>query len=123
MAHLAVMSDPLFSDASTTTTASEIPLMSRFRSGKCSGSGGAPGPSSLTNAPSLQILAANSLCSAGCLTFPGGITVAFSGTPPGNVSIGSNPFRNPSSGSLVKSPNAAVIVIQGNSKVTIAGTP
>ena len=59
----------------------------------------------------------------GCLTFPGGITVAFSGTPPGNVSIGSNPFRNPSSGSLVKSPNAAVIVIQGNSKVTIAGTP
>src|SRR5438552_3063464 len=65
----------------------------------------------------------NSLCASGCLTFPGGITVAFSGTPPGNVSIGSNPFRNPSSGSLVKSPNAAVIVIQGNSKVTIAGTP
>jgi hypothetical protein len=63
----------------------------------------------------------NSLCSSGCLTLSGGITVAV--TPGSNVSIGPNPFRNPAAGSLVKSANAAVIVIQGNSRVTIGGAP
>ena len=39
----AVMSDPLFANASMTTTAIERPLMMRFRSGKCSGRGPEPG--------------------------------------------------------------------------------
>ena len=50
-AQRAVISDPLFSDASTTTTASDSPLMIRLRSGKCSGSGGAPGPELADHGP------------------------------------------------------------------------
>ena len=42
-AQRAVMSDPLFSPASTTTTARDRPLMMRLRSGKNCGSGGVPG--------------------------------------------------------------------------------
>ncbi len=60
-AYRAVISDPLFSEASTTTTASEIPLMIRFRSGKCSARGSPPGRA---RSPKLHVclyLAANSL--------------------------------------------------------------
>ncbi len=42
-AQRAVMSDPLFSPASMTTTARDRPLMMRLRSGKKCGSGGVPG--------------------------------------------------------------------------------
>ena len=66
---------------------------------------------------------ANALCAAlACYTFPGGITVAFGGAPLGNVSIGPNPFTNPALGSLVKSANAAVILVEGASNVSI-GAP
>ena len=39
----AVISDPLFTAASTTSTPTLRPLMTRLRRGKCSGSGGEPG--------------------------------------------------------------------------------
>ena len=47
-AQRAVISEPLFSPASMTTTARDRPLMMRLRSGKNCGSGGVPGTSSLT---------------------------------------------------------------------------
>ena len=64
-AHPAVMSDPDFSEASITTTASESPLIRRFLSGKWCGSGGVPGGYSLTTSPASAICAASGLCSGG----------------------------------------------------------
>ena len=47
----AVINEPLRSDASTTSTPTESPLIRRFRRGKFSGSGGVPGARSVTTAP------------------------------------------------------------------------
>ena len=63
-AQRAVMSDPLRSPASTTTTARESPLMIRLRSGKKCGSGGVPGASSLEDEHrSARSRAASAACS------------------------------------------------------------
>ncbi len=59
------MSDPLFSDASTTTTARLNPLMMRFLRGKCRGSGLAPGGNSLMTLPAAWMAAMSSRCSRG----------------------------------------------------------
>ena len=50
-----MISDPLFLAASTTTTASESPLMIRFRAGKWNGRGAVPGGHSLSTTPSAAI--------------------------------------------------------------------
>jgi hypothetical protein len=60
-----VISEPLFSLASMTTTARDSPLMMRLRGGKNIGSGGVPGTSSLITAPSRSIVAAQRACSGG----------------------------------------------------------
>ena len=64
-AQRAVMSDPLRSLASTTTTATERPLMIRFRLGKLNRRGGTDGPNSLTTAPRDLTALINCRCSGG----------------------------------------------------------
>ena len=61
----AVMSEPLYSPASTTTTPSEIPLMRRFREGKFGALGGVPKGYSVTRAPRAAISAASASFSGG----------------------------------------------------------
>jgi hypothetical protein len=64
-AQRAVISDPLFSLASITTTARDKPLMIRLRSGKNHCCGPVPGTNSLTTAPVRSIAAASAACSGG----------------------------------------------------------
>jgi len=61
----AVISDPLFSPASTTITPSEIPLMMRFLDGKFGAFGGVANGNSVTTAPFAATSRARSSFSGG----------------------------------------------------------
>ena len=81
-AHRAVMSEPLFSPASITTTARDNPLMIRLRRGKNCACGGVPGTSSLTTAPSCSISRARPACSRGYTTSTPDPSIATVAPPP-----------------------------------------